>query len=225
MLLDELHRDFKDVQKYIEFVSQRQLKASYVPPAQDYSYDDQEKQMFNALHKLQRVLKFCFASDRVLAEKFVAKMKQYAHKVDQSVYLLRLIQKSPLVLNSSQFTPMQIVEAFEQAYGQLSNIQSATERSQYLQKLMKATQKILTEKMTDRHISEGISGGALADPELLPQHRSIYQTLTHDAILKDQRINVFKHRVNHFYIVIIKQFVQILDKKYYQDLAKMSRDL
>ena len=73
--------------------------------------------------------------------------------------------------------------------------------------------------MTDKLI-----GGTL-EPELVPRHRSIYQTLTHDAIVKDQRINVFKHRVNYFYILIIKQFVQILDKKYYQDLAKMSQDL
>ena len=61
--------------------------------------------------------------------------------------------------------------------------------------------------------------------DYVPAHRSIYQTLTHNAIVKDQRINVFKHRINHFYILIIKQFVQILDKKYYDQLAKMSQDL
>ena len=61
--------------------------------------------MFTALQRLQRVLKYCYASDRVLASKFVEKMKHYAGKVDQSAFLVRLIQKSPLVLNSSQFTP------------------------------------------------------------------------------------------------------------------------
>ena len=82
VMLDDLHRDFEDVQKYIQFISQRQLKASYVPPAQDYTYDDQEKQLFTALQRLQRVLKYCFASDRVLASKFVEKIKSYAGKVD-----------------------------------------------------------------------------------------------------------------------------------------------
>ena len=43
VMLDDLSRHFEDVQKYIQFISQRQLKASYVPPAQDYTYDDQEK--------------------------------------------------------------------------------------------------------------------------------------------------------------------------------------
>lgn len=42
-ILDELHQEFDLVKQYIQFVSQRQLKASYVPPVQDYTYDDQTK--------------------------------------------------------------------------------------------------------------------------------------------------------------------------------------
>ena len=163
VLLDDLHRDFEAVQRYIQFIAQRQLKASYVPPAGEYTYDDQEKQLFTALHKLQRVLKYCFASDHVLARKFVSKIKQYAGHFDKHVYLFRLIHKSPLVLASSQFSPSQIVDAFERAYEQIDKISAKSEREQYVAKLFKITQKILDEKMTDR-----------LEPEFVPQHRSIY---------------------------------------------------
>ena len=38
--LDDLHREFEYVKSYVQFLSQRHLKASYVPAAQDYTYDD-----------------------------------------------------------------------------------------------------------------------------------------------------------------------------------------
>lgn len=143
-------------------------------------------------------MRYCFASDHVLTKKFVEKLKGYASKFDSQVYMMRLIQKSPLVVQSSQFSPQQIIEAFERAFEQVHNIESKGERAQYLAKLLKTTQKLLAEKMTDR---------VMESAEYVPAHRSIYQTLTHNAIVKDQRINVFKHRVNHFYILIIKQFM------------------
>ena len=89
---------------------------------------------------------------------------------------MRLLQKSPLVMQSVHYTPQQIVEAFERAFEQLGNIESKGERAQYLTKLMKATQKLLAEKMADRS-----TGSA----DYVPAHRSIYQTLTHNAIVKD----------------------------------------
>jgi hypothetical protein len=85
---------------------------------------------------------------------------------------MRLIQKSPLVVQSNKYSPLQIVEAFEQAYKHLANFDSKHDRSKYLSKLIKTTQKIMEEKMTDR-----LQGGTA--------HRSIYQTLTHNAVVKD----------------------------------------
>jgi hypothetical protein len=35
-----LHVEFEHVKSYIQFISQRHLKAAYVPPAQDFTYDD-----------------------------------------------------------------------------------------------------------------------------------------------------------------------------------------
>lgn len=52
----------------------------------------------------------------MLAKKFVEKLKHYSSKFDSQVYLMRLIQKSPLVINSTQYSPAQIVEALERAY-------------------------------------------------------------------------------------------------------------
>lgn len=63
----------------------------------------------------------------------------------------------------------------------------------------------MKEKMTDK----------LDDPAFAPQHRSIYQTITQREIVRDQRINIFRHRINHFYILIIKEFIGILHKRYY----------
>ena len=50
-------------------------------------------------------MKYTFAADHVLAKKFVEKLKDYASKFDSQVYMMRLLQKSPLVMQSVQYGP------------------------------------------------------------------------------------------------------------------------
>ncbi len=50
-------------------------------------------------------MKFSFAPDHILAKKFVDKLKNYSSKFDSQVYMMRLIQKSPLVMQSTRYTP------------------------------------------------------------------------------------------------------------------------
>ncbi len=42
-ILDELAYEFEVVKRYVQYISQRHLKVSYVPPQVDYAETEQEK--------------------------------------------------------------------------------------------------------------------------------------------------------------------------------------
>jgi len=61
----------------------------------------------------------------------------------------------------------------------------------------------MSEKMSTLK-GKGISDSLGDDDVYMPQSRTAFQTVTRELYAKDQRINIFKHKISHFYILIIK---------------------
>jgi hypothetical protein len=61
--------------------------------------------------------------------------------------------------------------------------------------------------------------------KILPPMRSAYKNLQQDEFVKDQRVAIFKYKVNYFYVQFIKCYYSIFDKNNFKQLDRISMDL
>lgn len=55
--------------------------------------------------------------------------------------------------------------------------------------------------------------------------RSTYQNLQEQEFIKDQRVAIFKYKVNFFYVQFIKCYYSLFDKTNFKTLDRISMDL
>lgn len=64
--------------------------------------------------------------------------------------------------------------------------------------------------------------GTGGDSQVTAPLRSVYKQISKQQFLKDQKLNIFKHRVNHFFIQIIRQYMHIQTPEMQRELAKLA---
>ena len=60
---------------------------------------------------------------------------------------------------------------------------------------------------------------------IIPPMRSAYQNIQQEEYVKDQRVAIFKYKVNYFYVQFIKCYYSIFDKQNFKQLERISMDL
>lgn len=61
--------------------------------------------------------------------------------------------------------------------------------------------------------------------KILPPMRSAFKTMQQNEFVKDQRVAIFKYKVNYFYVQFIKCYYSIFDKNNFKQLERISMDL
>jgi hypothetical protein len=63
------------------------------------------------------------------------------------------------------------------------------------------------------------------DKKILAPIRSAYQSMQQNEFVKDQRVAIFKYKINYFYVQFVKCYYKLFDKQNFKQLDRISMDL